>query len=152
MAICSGVIVLFFIQAFDTNQTFLELLMRWFIGTIVATINYVYSEPFYSKWKESIHQKEMAIQLSELEKKYTDQTNVLKEATTQLIHSKSEIDRLMTYVADLEAFKKREVDKLTCQCGSVFESIYKLTSHKGSCRLKQTNGQKQPGYNGVVTA
>src|SRR5690242_14626133 len=32
MALCSGIIVLFFIQAFDNNKTMLEISQRWFVG------------------------------------------------------------------------------------------------------------------------
>lgn len=144
LAICSGIIVLFFIQAFDGRQASLELIMRWFIGIIVATINYVYSELFYKKWKEAIHHRELDTQLAELRIQFEVNGVELTNSQSELKRAKADIERLVNYVAELEAFKATEIEKLTCPyCKAIQSTVFKLNSHKGTCTLNPRKELKQ---------
>lgn len=144
VAIASGIIVLFFIQAFDIDQPFIELSKRWFIGTLVATINYIYTELFYAKWKELQHSKDLSLKVSNLESEVTTRTVELGDANNQLSKSKADIERLTAYVAELENFKRKEVEKLTCPyCKIAHDTIYRLGSHKGICQNNPKKGLKK---------
>ena len=114
VAIASGVIVLFFIHAFDAGQPDIELYKRWFIGLLISAINYIFTELFYSKWKELQLNKSLAAKVSELETNLIAKSNELINTTTELDHSKQTIDKLTIQVTELEKYKKREMEKLTC--------------------------------------
>ena len=150
VAIASGVIVLFFIHAFDAGQPDIELYKRWFIGLLISAINYIFTELFYSKWKELQTNKILSARVTELETSLTAKANKLTEATTELDQSKQTIDNLTIQVRELEEYKKREIDKLTCpHCQQVYETIYKLTSHKGICSSNPNKGQKASAFDEV---
>lgn len=150
VAIASGVIVLFFIHAFDAGQSDIELYKRWFIGLLISAINYIFTELFYSKWKELQTNKILSARVNELETSLMAKVNELTEATTELNQSKQTIDKLTIQINELEEYKKREIGKLTCpHCQQVYETIYKLTSHKGICSSNPHQGQKVSMFDNV---
>lgn len=143
-AIASGIIVMFFIEAFAFDQPIIELSKRWFMGILVTTINYIYTELFYAKWKEMQLQKDLSVRVGELEIVANKRSEEIKEKDTELTKARADVDHMLDYVAELEVFKKREIRKLTCpHCNQVSETIYKLNSHKGLCNLNPRKGQKQ---------
>jgi hypothetical protein len=144
VAIASGIIVLFFIQAFDVDQRFIELSKKWFIGILVATINYIYTELFYSKWKDLQYSRDLSLKVIGLESEIKTRTEELSDANNQLSKSKADVERLIDYVAELENFKRKEVEKLTCPyCKNAYENIYKLGSHKGICQHNPKKGLRR---------
>lgn len=150
VAIASGVIVLFFIHAFDAGQPDIELYKRWFIGLLISAINYIFTELFYSKWKEKQLNKSQAERVIELETILESRQTQLTEAVTNLQGTKTDLEKLTCYVAELEEYKQREIAKLTCpHCQQVFETIYKLTSHKGVCGSNPHKGQKVSAFDDV---
>lgn len=150
VAIASGVIVLFFIHAFDAGQPYIELYKRWFIGLLIATINYIFTELFYSKWKELQLNKSLTARTVELEAILTSRESKLTELTNHFEESKMTIENLTQQVTELADYKRREIEKLTCpHCQQVFETIYKLTSHKGICTSNPNKGQKQSDFDDV---
>jgi hypothetical protein len=147
VALASGIIVLFFIQAFAIDQPMIELSKRWFIGILVATINYIYTELFYAKWKELRQNKTLLLQVNEMESQLAIQTKVLTDSNIQLTNAKADIERLIDYVAELETFKKQELDRLKCPfCHAQLDTVYKLTSHKGICQHNPKKELKQSIY------
>src|SRR5690606_22627935 len=52
-AVCSGFIILFFVNAFDFTQPKLEVAIRWFMGLLVSGVNFVYAELFVKKYQEA---------------------------------------------------------------------------------------------------
>lgn len=147
VAIASGVIVLFFIQAFAVDQPLIELCKRWFIGILVATINYIYTELFYAKWKELQQNKSLTLQVNDLKTIVESQATKMTSTNEQLSKSNLDIERLIDYVAELETFKKQEMERLKCPfCHSQLETIYKLTSHKGICQHNPKRELKQTIY------
>lgn len=147
VAIASGVIVLFFIQAFAVDQPLIELCKRWFIGILVATINYIYTELFYAKWKELQQNKSLTLHVNELKAIVESQANQMTSTNEQLSKANLDIERLIDYVAELETFKKQEMERLKCPfCHSQLETIYKLTSHKGICHHNPKKGMKRTIY------
>jgi len=144
LAICSGVIVLFFIHAFDTTQSTTDLLTRLLVGCLITTINYVYAELFYAKWTEHNQQVGYENQVKSLAQESDKRQTEIQVAKQELQSKKSEIEMLRKQVTELEQFKANEIRKLTCSCGKQFETVYKLTSHKASCPNRKTvsrNGQ-----------
>lgn len=134
LAICSGLIVLFFIKGFDSNQSILELLMRWFLSGIVAIINFVFSELFYSKWKENIQEHETLNQLEKLRMKYDELLLDLGKSQSDLNDARSEIEQNSLQLKELEAFRDQQYAALTCPiCGMRFSSVYKMAAHKAQC-------------------
>ncbi|PZR02920.1 MAG: hypothetical protein DI539_27230 [Flavobacterium psychrophilum] len=143
-AIASGVIVLFFIEAFSFDLPTIELLKRWFIGILVATINFIYTELFYAKWKELHRTKDLNTRITEIKQVVDVKTNELNTSQDRLARANADIERLTDYVAELEAFKKKEIDRLTCShCSNVFTTVYHLNSHRGSCEKNPKPGHKQ---------
>lgn len=144
VAIASGVIVLFFIQAFDSHAPLIELSKRWFIGVLVATINYIYTELFYAKWQEIQQRRDQSKRISELEAILYETTLNLTKAQESLSVTIKDNERLTDYVIELEAYKKAELDKLKCPyCHSQFETVYKLASHKGVCEKRPNKSRKE---------
>jgi len=150
VAVASGVIVLFFIHAFDAGQAEIELYKRWFIGLLISTINYIFTELFYSKWKELQLNKSLAARVVELEAILTTRESQLTELTNKFEESKVTIENLTQQVTELAEYKRREMEKLTCpHCQQIFETVYKLTSHKGFCSSNPNKGQKQSDFEDV---
>jgi uncharacterized membrane protein len=150
VAIASGVIVLFFIHAFDAGQPDIELYKRWFIGLLISAINYIFTELFYSKWKELQTNKSLSARVGDLEISLTAKVNELTEATTELDQSNQTIEKLTKQLTELSEYKRREIEKVTCpHCLQVFETIYKLTSHKGACLSNPNKGRKASAFDDV---
>ncbi len=144
LAICSGIIVLFFIQAFDASQSMLDLTMRWFIGILVAALNYIYSELFYKKYSEALEENSVRDRMAELSIVF-DQ-NLVKYLMTEkkLVDSLIEVERMQSYIVELENFRTAELTKVTCpHCKIIFESVYKLTSHKNNCSANKLTLNKE---------
>lgn len=145
MAVCSGVIVLFFIQAFDGYQTPLVLTQRWFVGILAATINYIYAELFYKKWSERNNFIELPLKVNELQSKVdqlkwlvNDQQRTIHESELAFIDSQERLK-------ELQRFKKQIESELTCKhCGVIQSNFGTLHAHKGHC-VKNPLNQKNHG-------
>jgi tRNA splicing endonuclease len=152
VALASGVIVLFFIDAFNSSLPVIEICKRIFIGLLISTVNYIFTELFYSKWKELQQNKCLSARVTELEATLSAKQSELIEATTKLDRSNLVLEKLTVQVTELEEYKKREIEKLTCpHCQQVLETIYKLTSHKGQCLLNPNRGQKSSAFDDVAS-
>lgn len=150
-AIASGVIVLFFIEAFEFNQPSIELFKKWFIGLLVATINYIYTELFYAKWSRLQKQRDLEGRISELESQAQDKDNVISSINLQLQSAQADVERLIDYSAELEVFKKKEIEKVTCSfCKQVFKTIYHLNSHRTNCEMNPKKGERDSVFEAVV--
>jgi hypothetical protein len=150
MAICSGFIILLFIHGFDTDLSGLEYFKRWFVGILVATINIVFSGLFYSKWKELKTEKNLQERLLEMDLSFNSQNIILVKTKDELTKAKADFDQLFTYTEELESFKAKEMEKLKCPyCHGQYETIFKLTSHKGVCNQNPKKGMKQSVFEEV---
>lgn len=150
-AICSGFIVLFFIRAFDVNQPIIDLAIRWFIGLLVAGLNYVYSELFVKKYNGEKFKNDMLGQIDLLKRQHQERQQELDKAKADLEKSKCDVDKLVDYVAELEVFKKREMDKVTCSfCKQVFKSVYHLNSHRTNCEMNPKKSERDSVFEAVV--
>jgi hypothetical protein len=155
MAIFSGVIVLFFIRAFDSSLTLLELVQRWFVGLLVAMINYIYAELFYKKWME--RQSALAIpslldelqaKLNELQSAFDESQRKLKDSESSVIESRSRLNEITRELHELRAFKEKIDAELKCPYCKVMQSSHdSLRAHKGHCpknskaKVNNNNGQ-----------
>lgn len=150
-AICSGFIVLFFIQAFDMNQSAIDLSIRWFIGLLVAGVNYVYSELFVKKYSDERYKTDLLGQIKELNQQNNESNKELGNVKAALVKSKKDVERLVDYVAELEAFKKKELDGRTCSfCHTIFPTLYHLNSHRSNCEMNPKKGEKDSVFEAVV--
>lgn len=150
-AICSGFIVLFFIQAFDMNQSAIDLAIRWFIGLLVAGVNYVYSELFVKKYNDEKYKTDLLGEIKILNQKNSESNLELESVKNDLERSKQDVERLVDYVAELEVFKKKELDKVTCSfCHQVFKSVYHLASHRTNCEMNPKKGERDSVFEAVV--
>jgi hypothetical protein len=140
MAICSGIIVLFFIQAFDGEQTTLTLVQRWFVGVLAATINYIYAELFYKKWKERNDVIEFPIRVNELQSRVDELQRQLNERESTVNDVRSQLNQNNTELNDLLRFKKTIDAELTCpHCKVVHDRFGTLHAHKGHCSSNPRN-------------
>lgn len=134
MAVASGVIVLFFIQAFDDTQTWLTIAQRWFVGVLAATINYIYAELFYAKWKERNELNELPAKITWYEREVTTLQSRLEQTRSELNLYKSGMDEVSTKLVELDRYKQKVERELTCpHCKQKFETYGSLHAHKGYC-------------------
>ena len=150
MAIASGIIVLFFIQAFDSSQTPLIIAQRWFVGLLAASINYIYAELFYAKWKERSEHQQLPTKLVEHERTIARLQSELVEARANVDQTRSELDQFRSVlvereriVDELKKFKAKVERDLTCpHCKEIQDSYGVLQAHKGHC---DNNPKKRKG-------
>jgi hypothetical protein len=104
----------------------------------------VFSGLFYSKWKELKTEKDLKERLLEKELSFNSQNIILVKTKDELAKAKADFDQLFTYTEELESFKTKELEKLKCPyCHGQYETIFKLTSHKGVCNQNPRKGMKQ---------
>lgn len=138
MAICSGIIVLFFIQAFDGNQQPLILAQRWFVGILAATINYIYADLFYAKWKERKEFIDFPAQVDKLQAQLIDTGHKFSELQSEHNDQSRKLNETQRELIDLRSMKKRIESELTCPHCNVIQSSYgTLIAHKGHCKQKK---------------
>lgn len=129
MAICSGIILLFFVQAFDTTQTVLILCQRWFVGILIASINYIYADLFYAKWGERMQLIEQPMKLNELQSEVNELQSEVNESRPKIIELK-----------ELQRFKTKIDMELTCpHCKVKQIGFGTLHAHKGHCSSNPKN-------------
>lgn len=151
MAVASGVIVLFFIQAFDGTQPALIIAQRWFVGLLAATINYIYADLFYAKWNERNQQQQLPTKLVDLERQLVESSSRLvqvqsdlDQSRSSLVQVQSQLDERGRKLAELERFRKEVEAELTCDhCRTVQKSYGALRAHKGHCKANPINKEKQ---------
>lgn len=134
MAIASGVIVLFFIHAFDLSLERLQLAQRWFVGILAATINYIYADLFYSKWKERTDTIERPARLQHAESKVVELQSALDETRAALQQSGATVQQQRADLKELAAFRTKTERELTCPYCKVPQNTYgTLRAHQGHC-------------------
>lgn len=94
-AICSGFIVLFFINAFDFTQSALDIAIRWFIGLLVSGVNFVYSELFVKKFQETQTTTDLLCQIEILKSKNIECNDNLGNTKSDLTKANQDIERLV---------------------------------------------------------
>lgn len=144
MAAASGVIVLFFIQAFDGSQPVLNIAQRWFVGILAATINYIYAELFYAKWLERSQQQAMPMKLVENQSTIDQLQRRLDEVQSTLDQTQRSLIERERKLVELERFKKESEAELTCDhCKTTQKSYGALRAHKGHCKQNPINKGKE---------
>lgn len=129
MAVCSGVILLYFVEAFDWSQTFLIVSQRWFVGVLIASVNYIYADLFYKKWMEYNQVNELPTKVNELEQTVIQLQSALNEAQSG-----------MNELHSLKRFREKTMKELTCpHCKQQFEGYGTLHAHKGHCTQNPKN-------------
>jgi hypothetical protein len=140
MAIASGIIVLFFIQAFDLSLTGLQIAQRWFVGVLVATINWIYADLFYAKWTERTSTLAMPKQVDDLSAQVKQLTADLHQRDADLHECRAKLQHSERELMELRAFKKQTLAALVCPyCNVQQSSTDALRSHKGHCSENPKN-------------
>jgi len=152
-AICSGFIVLFFIDAFNTTQPSLDIAVRWFIGLLVCGLNYVYSELFVKKFNDEQQAIDLFKKIETLTEKNMQYNRAVSTLTSELSTAKEEAIRLRKSVEELEEYKRKEMEKLTCvHCQQQFDSYHRLNWHKGVCSSNPNKGKKPSAFDDVPSS
>jgi len=150
-ALCSGFIVLFFINAFDFSQPGLSIAVRWFMGLLVSGLNYVYSELFVKKFNDMQFTTNLLGEIEILKQHNTGYTQKLSSTEAELANAKQDIEKLTDYVSELEVFKRKEMEKVTCKfCKTVFPTIFHVNSHMRNCDSNPRKGEKLSVFEAVV--
>src|SRR5690606_29198601 len=137
----------FFVNAFDFTQPKLEVAICWFMGLLVSGVNFVYAELFVKKYQEAQTSADLLGRIESLKNQNLEGSSQLTNAKADLERANQDIKKLLAYVAELEAFKKKEIDRLTCShCAKVFTTIYHLNSHRSNCEKNPKRGQKECAF------
>jgi hypothetical protein len=140
MAIASGVIVLFFIQAFDGSLTGLQITQRWFVGLLAAALNYIYADLFYAKWQERNSTLAMPKELEENRTKVLHLLTELDQCQTTFNQSRSKLNEVEAELKELRAFRKKVESELTCpHCRQPQPGYGTLRAHQGHCSKNPKN-------------
>jgi hypothetical protein len=104
-------------------------MQRWFVGILAATINWIYSDLFYAKFKERTSFLEAPMKVIELESTVNQLQSTVNEADSRL----KELD-------ELKGFKAKIIKELTCpHCKIEQSSFGSLHAHKGHCSSNPRN-------------
>lgn len=142
IALASGVIMLFFIEAFDRSITGLQMAQRWFVAILTAAIGYIYAHLFYSKWADRMNLQQAPEQIDQLRAQAQQDAAALLQAAAETQQARAASEQLRAEVKDLHAeikqltlFKTRVEKELTCPHCDVLQPSYgTLRSHQGYCR------------------
>lgn len=150
-ALCSGFIVLFFINAFDFSQPGLNIAVRWFMGLLVSGLNYVYSELFVKKFNDMQFTTNLLGEIELLKQHNTEYSEKLSTTEAELANAKQDIEKLTDYVSELEAFKKKSIAEKSCKfCGIELPSVFHVHSHMRNCDSNPRKGEKLSVFEAVV--
>ena len=151
LALCSGVIVLFFIDAFATDITTATTVQRLFVGALVSVVNYIYVHLFSKKWNERIYTQTLPAINEQLESRVRHLEAELKQVGARVEQRESELKQTGAKLEELEAYKRRTDDDLTCPyCRQVQKTRGSLVTHKGHCSHNPKNGVKLNGHSHVT--
>lgn len=148
-ATASGIIVLFFFDAFQGMITAATLLMiqRWFTGLLAAIIAFIYTSLFHAKWSErnelaalpsKLHDTERRLiqaqtELDEVKAKYKLSDATLNEVRSKLKEREQKTNDLLTQL-------DQHLKELTCpHCKVVQANPRSLNAHKGHCASNPKN-------------
>jgi hypothetical protein len=134
MAVCSGIIVLFFIQGFDGSVGWLIIVQRWFVSILVATINWIYADLFWAKWCEFHDTRYAHKRVDELQEINDALNRALIEKTKALDELQRSVNETAQCVNELKKFKAKIERELTCpHCKVIHENFGTLHAHKRHC-------------------
>lgn len=146
MAICSGVIVFFFIRGFDPDINWIQAVERFFVGSLVAYVNYTYAELFEKKWQERHEKVQLPFKLSEVQSKLNEALSKLIQRDSTVNQLQSKLNEMVKELDELRSFKSRIYEELTCPHCSVRQGSYgTLHAHKGHCTHNPKRGVKLNG-------
>lgn len=150
-AVCSGFIVLFFINAFDFFQAPLDIAIRWFMGLLVVGVNFVYAELFVKKFNDMKFTTQLLDQLEILKQQNSKYDQELATIKVNFSKAKQDVEQMVDYVAELEVFKKKAVAEKSCRfCGQEFPSVFHVNSHMRNCNSNPKKGERLSVFEAVV--
>lgn len=142
-AVASGIVVLFFFEAFEFDRPHVAL--RWFLGSLVVVINWTFTALFHKKWSDHLS-------MSLTEKSTSSVRAVLSQRELELATAKELLESLRNDNELLKAENEKlekvcaaERDTRTCtHCGRILKTIYQLNSHKTLCELNPEGRNGHP--------
>lgn len=144
-AVCSYFLLSFVLEAWTAETTLLKVI-RHFIATMGATINYTYADLFQRKWSEAVSQIDYKEKYKELKSAY-DYISALKdeiqaefkELRESLKSKDNLIEENIKVIKELTDYKNQVESSLICPyCQQKQESPASLRAHKGHCKKNQT--------------
>lgn len=142
MAICSGIMMLFFIKAFDINElsklslyeAILLTVQRIFVAILTAFISKIFAVLHHKKWEARKEELGMPAKNNALEVENAQLKSRLAQVESELAQFKSDLNQTESEKLKLQAFKERYDEDCTCEyCHKVQKSPTSLTVHKGKC-------------------
>lgn len=151
MAICSGIMMLFFIKAFDINElrqlsiyeAILLTVQRIFVAILTAFISKIFAMLFHKKWNQRKAELGAPARNAELESENAQLKSELAQVKSELTQARSELKEADSALVQAEAFKRVYDEQRTCPyCSRVMETPHSLTVHKGKCPQNPINVNK----------
>jgi hypothetical protein len=134
IAIASGVIMLFFVEAFDLSAESLQIAQRWFLGIITAVVGYIYAHLFYAKWAEYANVTAMPSMVADLQAKLAQSEANVDERDRKVAQLQADLADARPKLKQLDAMlAKDECDRTCPWCKQVLDNPKSLNSHKGHC-------------------
>lgn len=144
VSIASGVITLFFVEAFDFTQPPLIVAQRWFIGVLVAGIGYIYAHLFYKRWAD--HTDALAMpqllatlqaEVAQLRAALAQRDADLADRDRQLADVRAELKEAKAIVKEYALIKTKQLKDRTCPwCELELDTPASMNSHKRHCKKK----------------
>jgi hypothetical protein len=159
MAICSGIMMLFFIKAFDINElsklslyeAILLTVQRIFVAILTAFISKIFAILHHKKWQERLlelgmptRNKELELKLAQTESKLAQSDSKVVQLESRVIQLESELKKSDSEKLKLQAFREVYDNDCTCPyCDTKMENPRSLTVHKGKCLENPINKDKK---------
>jgi uncharacterized membrane protein len=127
-AVCSGIILLFFVNAFDPHlhQSASSWSQSCFAAILFGVLNYMYSELFVKKWQQ--------IKSKDLDSKVIELESVVNEFSIKLNQAEAALNETEAKLIHFEQLEQERIKELTCpHCHNFQETYGRLVAHKGHC-------------------
>lgn len=152
MAICSGIMMLFFIKAFDINElrqlsiyeAILLTVQRIFVAILTAFISKIFAVLSNKKWKLRLAELGAPARSIVLESEVIELKSKLIQFDSRVIQLESDLKKSESERIKLQTFKDQYDADCTCQyCGHKEKSPQSLSIHKGRCLENPINKHKK---------
>lgn len=147
-AVASGIIVLFFFEAFDFRQEPLLITQRWFSGILAAVVAFIYTRLFHAKHQHRDGLEQMPQRIAQLEAALDQERSRMHQNAAELTQARAELEQSKAELAQAKAKLAKHDAELVCPfCQLPQENSRSLNTHKGYC-TSNPNGRGKKVLNG----